>query len=391
MRNSTRSDTRVADWHDALVRDLLAVSPALVYDPVAGGDMSAAPLLRELRAIRQQIARARMHQESALTQSARQRSQRLLGLARSTRAAALPEKGAALNPAATLARLREMAAAARGAIRSIERNRRYRDVPTAQGAPTLYQAHDVPRSTALRQALKGAQSLAHHLRNLPALPAARATLAREPASHARAELPLSALYERWVYLRLIRAFQQGMAGPPAAHATLGDLELAEAEGAEFHANDRTVRIRFEPWILSREVAIASGHALYRAGAVTHAWRPDTVIQIEEGVRAGIPVVRDVYIIDAKLAASPRDEVWDQVAKYRHIRASTNDERVVRMIALALPSLRPVPLETLQQRFDRLGVAARVLPLLPGDESGAGDESLRRLVAEVLTTTDSDAR
>ncbi|MEX2285267.1 MAG: hypothetical protein WEE89_22470 [Gemmatimonadota bacterium] len=369
------AEPRLPPWYAAMVRDLSAISPDLVYDPVAGGNAVAAPLLRELRSIARDITSARA--ADPVHQAAAQRRGLQFGQL-PHRTVRLPATEPKLPDSSTRARLHEIAAQARAALDAIERNRRYRDLANPAGALTLYQSQDLPRRETLNQVLRAARSLARQISTASKQPSTSSVEQRRPRAPFRAQLPLSMLYERWVYLQLVGALQSRLqaAGEPALSV--------ELEAAAFVVHDSVIRIRLEPWIPVRELAIAGGHALYRAGAATHPWRPDVIIQIERGARAGIPIVEHAYVIDAKLASSSRDAIWEQVVKYRYICAAIDDRRVVRTIALALPTSRPAAELELQHRSARIGVNVQVLPLMPGGMSTAGPESLDRLVAEVLS-------
>jgi hypothetical protein len=389
---------RTLPWHGALVADLAALSTGLVHDPVAAS-AATSPLMVELRAL-----------DAALRSAAstRQQPHRPAGAAEARAlATALGSRHPRGRPAGTPAvpgaaahdgftahgkrqlrqRIRDVAAIAHAAARSIERNRRYRDTPMSTGA-SLYQAQDVPRLEALQVLIRAARALAARAALLPddaivLLPARRSVLA--PGSRR----PLSALYERWVFFEIVRALHgplddavlQSLLGGP--RAGIGGDIAERAHYVRTRPDGRTIRVRFEPWVVTRELAIAGGHGVYRSAAIAHAWRPDVLIQVEAGSGStDVPVVTDVWAVDAKLASAPRRELWEQVLKYGDIRAAIDDSPVVRSIALALPAPDAGGIEFFESLPGGDHPPLAVLPLLPGTRTRAGEEALRKLARDV---------
>lgn len=387
---------RSRPWHDAMIAELLSVSAGLVYDPAAAEHPEASPLHQELRAIdaalraAEQPPRPRRENIRFDARSIAEGARR--GALRRTNAVPSPIVDPRLDPAATAIRqrLREIVLSAEAAIRSIESSRRYRDMPIA-GNTTLYESVDVPRLRMLRDALRVARALASRAAHISGIPVSTRQILRSRAVFTRkAQRPVSALYERWVYLQIVKAFHG------ALDSTLAQMLLNDFGGSlppDFDertqyvkpcSNGRTLRIRFEPWILTRELAIVGEHGLYRGAEGAHAWRPDAVIQIEQGTRAGIPVVESAWIIDAKLASLPRRELWEQVLKYAQIRSAINDTPVVQQVALALPAADDGGIALYESLPPDPPVALFVLPLLPGSSTPASQNALKRLITQVMT-------
>jgi len=385
------AQVRAQAWHRAMATDLAAISPGLVYDPVGTGSIGASPLYQELRALEAVLREAEL--ETRPRRIARRVNVRTL--ARDTRlpirraTTARPEiEPAQLDAAQALrARIGQIIATAESAIRAIERSRRYRDTPMSK-QPTLYADVDVPRLEALQKIVRSARMLTARAAGLH--DPARLRVPRVSLLTERAQRPISAMYERWVFLEIVRAFHGALdakvvdqlLGPGDSMAR--DFDERTQYAATMH--ECTVRIRFEPWILSRELSIAFEHGLYRGAALAHAWRPDIVIQVERGTRGGIPVISDAWIIDAKLSAAPRRELWTQVLKYADIRASSNDTAVVRMVALALPAPDDGGIAFFESLPAGAPVPLRVLPLLPGQRTRSGAAALASLVAAVISAT-----
>lgn len=383
---------RAQPWHRAMIAELEAVSPGLVFDPVGAGGISESPLYQELRAL-----------EAVLREAEAGDASRAIPLRITTRNLAartrLPPRRPSRAPSASRepvpnairdfrGRISRIIATAEAAIRSIERSRRYRDTPTAKQS-TLYADVDVPRLEALQKIVRAARMLTARASSLP--DSTRLRVPRVSLLTQRAQRPISAMYERWVFLEIVRAFHGTLDGHiieqllgPGESATVRDFDERTQYVATMH--NCTLRIRFEPWIPIRELSIAFEHGLYRGPALAHAWRPDIVIQVERGTRAGIPVVSDAWIIDAKLATAPRRDLWSQVLKYADIRASSNDASVVRMIALALPAPDDGGIGFFESLPAGAPVPLRVLPLLPGQRTRSAAAALSSLVSAVTATT-----
>ena len=387
--------SRPRPWHAAMIADLLAVSPGLVYDPAAAEHPEASPLHHELRAIDAALRSAERPAGPArnntrfdarsMAEAARR------GALRRTHPVPGPVVDPRLDPVsvAIRQRLREIVLSAEAAIRSIESSRRYRDMPIA-GNTTLYESVDVPRLHMLRDALRVARALAARASQVTGIPVSTQRFLRSRAVFTRkAQRPLSALYERWVFLQIVKAFHGDLDDAFAAtlltdHGGLLHPDFDERTQYLKPCSDgRTLRIRFEPWILTRELAIVGEHGLYRGVEGAHAWRPDVVIQLERGTRAGIPVVESAWIIDAKLATLPRRDLWEQVLKYAQIRSSINDTPVVREVALALPASDDGGIMLYETLPPQPPVPLHVLPLLPGSSTPAAQNALKRLSREVL--------
>jgi hypothetical protein len=375
---------RPQPWHRALVDELRDVSTGLVYD-VAGAEGTApSPLLAELRVLERALHDA---EHTARSRPARVRAD-ARGLATLlTRGENAVRAKATRAPAGGQRSLRELrqridelAASAHAAIRTIERNRRYRDTPMT-GTASLYQISDLPRLRELQRAQRTARALAARIARLPAN--AMVTLPRTYTGEAAQALrPLAALYERWVFLQIVHAFHGSLDSSVVAALLRGGDFDERTEYVRTLRGERSIRIRFEPWILTRELAVTGGHGVYRRAGVAHAWRPDILITMERGVRAGIPIVTGAWVIDAKLATAARRELWDQVLKYSEMCASIDDARVVRSIGLALPARDAGGIEFFESLPPPPHVPLYVLPLMPGTRTDAAQQALQKLVGEV---------
>ena len=377
---------RAQPWHRALVDELREVSTGLVYD-IAGAEGAApSPLLAELRLLEAALRSAEQSLAVRLTRVREDARGMETLLCRGTRVVpvrpiAPPLLHARRSARELRQRVDDLAASAHTAVRAIERNRRYRDTPMSTGA-SLYQSSDLPRLRELQRVQRAARALAVRIAHLPAH--AVVTLPRTVGEAAQALRPLAALYERWVFLQIVRAFHGSLDSAVTASLLSGGDFDERTEYVRAIRGDRTVRVRFEPWILTRELAVTGGHGVYRRAGVAHAWRPDILITVEHGMRAGIPIVTGAWVIDAKLATAARRELWDQVLKYSGMCASIDDARVVRSIGLALPGRDAGGIAFYESLPPPPHVPLYVLPLLPGTRTEAAAQALQKLVREVTS-------
>jgi hypothetical protein len=376
---------RAQPWHRALVDELREVSTGLVYD-IAGAEGTApSPLLAELRILEAALRAAEqtlVAKPTRIRDDARSIATMLTRGARVAPASIPPPPIHARRSVRELRqRVDDLAASAHTAIRAIERNRRYRDTPMSTGA-SLYQSSDLPRLRELQRVQRAARALAVRIVQLPA--SAVITLPRMSSGDAAQALrPLAALYERWVFLQIVRAFHGSLDSDVTSSLLSGGDFDERTEYVRPARGGTTIRVRFEPWILTRELAVTGGHGVYRRAGVAHAWRPDILITVEHGMRAGIPVVSGAWVIDAKLATAARRELWDQVLKYSGMCASIDDARVVRSIGLALPARDAGGIAFYESLPPPPHVPLYVLPLMPGaGGTTAGRQGLGRLVSEV---------
>src|SRR5688572_2235227 len=225
---------RAQPWHRALVDELRDVSTGLVYD-IAGAEGAApSPLLAELRVVEAALRSAeqsldvkpmRVREDARGIETLLWRGTRALPMR-----ATAPPIHARRSRRELRQRVDELAASAHTAIRAIERNRRYRDTPMSTGA-SLYQSSDLPRLRELQRVERAARALAVRIAQLPA--SAVVALPRLAGGEAAQALrPLAALYERWVFLQIVRAF----------HGSLdADVTASLLSGGDFDERTEFVR------------------------------------------------------------------------------------------------------------------------------------------------------
>lgn len=269
--------------------------------------------------------------------------------------------------------------------RVIERDRRFRDQRVREG-PTLYELEDVPRLRRLRQAADRAQRLGRSVersRAMSFLEGIRPTLAlpetpifthvapyrrlfRAMFRYLRSSLFLldtgteerlkatSRMYEQWVFLQTLAALHHaglrcGGTEGILRQVTADRFTLDIDRGAEliFESRDgRRLKVRYEPWILSRDEAQARGDSVYQGRARAAPWCPDVLIEVGAMTEGAEPkfVVEYAFVIDAKYTRRLRPAAWYETEKYAEIRSMTDRRQVVKQIWLAYPdvSVRILP-------------------------------------------------
>lgn len=275
-----------------------------------------------------------------------------------------------------LVRVAECISAAQIQISRIEQERHLRDVAVGPG-PTLFEAIDLPKIDRLRDAAGEGQILTSQLRQAMDLPVFQNLVPQlgEPqtpifrhveAYHRVGEAmqryltsslvileqgsderlkETSRLYEHWVFIQLADAFReaglecddlQGLVRRLSRHRYT--LDLDDEMILSFRVDEfRSIRLRYEPWILPIEAARSRGETLCRAGSGA-AWAPDVLIEFLEGRGDGASTPDVVYavVVDAKYSKDIRDHHWSRVAKYAEIRTVSNRRQVVRQVWLAHP-------------------------------------------------------
>jgi hypothetical protein len=164
---------------------------------------------------------------------------------------------------------------------------------------------------------------------------ARVIRAVEGGSYRR---PTSALYESWVYLRLVRAFSTlARSAAPLQELldSLGQRRLGSAipagTTATFALHDgRGVVLTFEPFVRSRRLALEQGDALFREDDVAAPLTPDVMIVLRR------ERIERVAIVDAKYIARPRPDLWRRLARYSGIRHTATGRSAAADVWLAAP-------------------------------------------------------
>ena len=263
--------------------------------------------------------------------------------------------------------------------RVIERDRRFRDQRVREG-PTLYQLEDVPRLNRLRQAAYRAEALVRSVgrsralsflegvRPVLALPetpifthvAAYRRLFRTMFRYLTSSLLLldtgteerlkatSRMYEQWVFLQIVSALThaglrcEGTEGI-LRQVTVDRFTLDIERGAElmFEGKDgRRLKVRYEPWVFSRDEASARGDSVYQGRPRAAPWCPDILVELgstssDAGARF---VVEYAFVIDAKYTRRLSPAAWYYTEKYREIRSARDRRQVVKQIWLAYPDV-----------------------------------------------------
>jgi hypothetical protein len=263
--------------------------------------------------------------------------------------------------------------------RAMERDRRFRDQRVRDG-PTLYELEDVPRLNRLRHAAHRALALERSVQRsqslsflegvrpvlaLPETPifthvAAYRRLLRTMVRYLRSSVLLldtgaeerlkatSRMYEQWVFLQILSALHHaglrcGGTEGILRQVTVDRFTLDIDRGAElmFEGRDgRRLKVRYEPWILSRDEARARGDSVYQGRARAAPWCPDILVEVGAMSNGATPgfVVEYAFVIDAKYTRRLKPAAWYDTEKYREIRSATDRRQVVKQIWLAYPDV-----------------------------------------------------
>ena len=267
-------------------------------------------------------------------------------------------------------------------MRSIASDRRWRD-RSVSGQPSLYEIEDIPRLARLREQLRRTKLLGEQVGNAKRIEALRtsAPIFRiadtpvfrnvEPYRRIQQEMirylttglviidegfderikSTSRMYEQWVFLQLAAAIRA--VGLPCRsrngllHTTRMfrfTLDIDRGARVTFDAGpNRSVSLRYEPWILPEHSAKQSMETVYRGRSGQSSWCPDILLEVlrNDEARDKPSDVEYAVVIDAKYAAAIRDHHWDKTNKYLEIRSARTDRQVVRQLWLAHPREEPV--------------------------------------------------
>ena len=93
------------------------------------------------------------------------------------------------------------------------------------------------------------------------------------------------------------------------------LDLARDTTVTYvHPNSTYLRIRFDPWIRTRNAATTKGDSLWSGHTVATS-TPDIVIEFFDRVVGEVPDVKYAVIVDAKYRNALRIEAFDEVRKF----------------------------------------------------------------------------
>ncbi|MEQ9379593.1 MAG: DUF2357 domain-containing protein [Pirellulales bacterium] len=265
--------------------------------------------------------------------------------------------------------------AALGHARAIHSEKHLRDVHLGDGA-SIYESVDLPKIATLKSAAETArrcETIATALQTLPLFQNVPATLSaphggsfqrtmeyrallntistfllRHAAWYNGPDYSLvtkltSRMFEHWTFLRIVNAFR--LAGLDLCEWTdalrhnlrsrfLIDFERGLMFEGAFGSSFR-VRLRYEPWILTREAAVKSRETLYRGSTGKTAWSPDIVI---ECLRHNGDKWVTVYavVMDCKYTRQVMNHHWNGITKYLEIRSTDAGRQVSKQLWLVWP-------------------------------------------------------
>lgn len=252
------------------------------------------------------------------------------------------------------------------------RSRRFDD------EPSLFELFDQPKLDRLNQAIERARRIDRRLREMLGLPfldgqrplaptavtpvfryvlhyhrfwgamreyLRRSTLTLENSLEERGK-PMWRMYEQWVFLQLAAALEAAGLRPRSHESLFRRLgaqrftvDLRRGTQLSFAAPDgRMVRIRYEPWIFSQDLARRHGDTVFHGREGQAPWSPDVLIEVFPPPRRGlVPVPALAIAIDAKYTRRVAEHHWQQTAKYQMIRATATGEPIVRQVWVATPA------------------------------------------------------
>lgn len=265
-------------------------------------------------------------------------------------------------------------------IQAIEAEKPMRSFVSGSG-PSLYETVDLPRISRLAKAVdratactavsNGLCELAYLKDSKPDLkPATGGVFQRSPEYRAVFDLLsrflfkhavwlegestsavsklTSRLFEQWSLLQLVEAFREAGLVLREWDATLRDylhsmFIIDFNRGLKFEGElspELRVRIRYEPWILSRAAAQSEGETLCRGDDGEVAWSPDVVV---ECLRVDGDRIEPVYaaVLDCKYTARLGD-YFAKTQKYLRIRRTSDLAQAVRQLWLIGPGRPDLP-------------------------------------------------
>ena len=206
----------------------------------------------------------------------------------------------------------------------------------------------------------------------------------------------SRMYEQWVLMGLVEAFrEQGLELAPWEEALSTSVRerftIDFERGLEFRAAltpRKCLRIRYEPWILPREDARATGETLCHGAPSRVPWCPDVVVECLVK-RGGREEALYGVAIDCKYSMSVVEHHWHATRKYTQIRATGSNKQVVRQLWIAYPGEEAeIQMVDPGIRFEEDGPTCLVtetvegiLPCMPGVAASRG--ILERFAGAIL--------
>ena len=154
------------------------------------------------------------------------------------------------------------------------------------------------------------------------------------------------LYEQWVFLQVVSAFQnlgltctsqEGLLNRSKAFRFTLDFDRGARVVFRTSSNKR-LSVRYEPWILPKEDAIDRRESVFRSGSSRVAWSPDILIELlpELSDVGEVPICSYAITLDAKYSSRIRDHQWNSTGKYNQIRATSSGRQVGRQLWLIYP-------------------------------------------------------
>jgi hypothetical protein len=206
------------------------------------------------------------------------------------------------------------------------------------------------------------------------------------------------MYEQWFFLGLVDVLRrEGIQLTPWEEALKDSAQrrftIDFDRGLEFRGKltpRKMLRIRYEPWILPRSDALATGETLCHGSSSCVPWCPDVVVECLSVGDDGQQLPLYGIAIDCKYSPRVADRHWNATRKYTQIRATNGNRQVVKQLWIVCPDEHDtIRMVDPAVGFDERGPACPpgetvegVLPCVPGTEVS---QSTLQLFADAVTS------
>jgi hypothetical protein len=152
------------------------------------------------------------------------------------------------------------------------------------------------------------------------------------------------MYEQWVLLQVLASFREVGLAASSQSALLSQsahqrftIDFERGTQVMFLARDgRSVRVRYEPWVLPKGLAEARHESVYKGRKGEVPWSPDVLIEVFSAGRHSARQPEYAVVIDAKYSRVITGEQRNGVKKYDEIRGIEDDRPVVKQVWIAHP-------------------------------------------------------
>lgn len=163
----------------------------------------------------------------------------------------------------------------------------------------------------------------------------------------------SRLYEQWVFLSLVSAFQAaglrcseqlGALGRSSRYRFTLELDRGSSIAFECPGTSNRLVVRYEPWITARQAAKLAGETVFRGDGEFSLLSPDVLVEhLVKNPSTGVEETSFAFVVDAKYSLVLHTNRWSRVDKYLGIRSVATGRPVVRQVWLANPAGKGIEL------------------------------------------------